>query len=123
VARPAEPIDPFGMLTLGDLLAPVSARDNVRDGDILADLVFRDAPRVTVAERSDQAEPRARWAVARPKPEYAHLAARLSYLIRGRSSWLRAACPQMAGWHQLSWTVLAALPVPASLVEAREIAA
>lgn len=104
-------------LTLGDLMQPVGAEALIAHNDILAELVFRDAPRVSLAR--EQQVRRKITAVARLKPEFAHLAPRIPYLIRGQAEWIADRSPGVDGWKRLSWDVLAALPVPRSMVDRR----
>lgn len=103
--------------TLGDLMHPVGAEARIATDDILADLVFREAPRVTLAR--EQPVRRSTTAVMRLAPEFAYLAPRIPYFIRARAGWIADRSPGVDGWKRLSWDVLAALPVPRSIIDRR----
>ena len=98
-------------------MSPVCASDAIAQDDIVADLVFREAPRVTLARQ--QPIRRHVTAVARLKPEFAYLAPRIPYFIRGRAEWIATHSPGVDGWKRLSWDVLASLPVPRSMIDRR----
>jgi hypothetical protein len=103
--------------TLGDLMQPIGADAAIAQDDIVADLVFREAPRVTLARQ--QPIRRHITAVARLKPEFAYLAPRIPYFIRGRAEWIADHSPGVDGWKRLSWDVLSTLPVPRSMIDRR----